>query len=626
MNELAEPVRTLGEHTFPVRIAQMDMGPEEYRLRISRFGVRIEAATSLGALHAVRTVADLWDAGDGVSLPEAEIDDSPTFDVRGVFAESYAGTDRMQLADWQQFIDQLGQLKFNTLGVSVYGCWDMHHGERSEYLFTPLDDFPGLVTPRPMVTWDPATGGEVELRELPVMFEKDFFGDVVQYAAQRGIEVIPHLGGPGHSTLLPRLIPALSALDDDGKPTGYGYCVSRPEARDALSRLVRNLVNQHLLPNRIAQLHVAGDEYYPIRNVDPEDRRRVVSPYCRCDQCRELTPGQMLMEYLILVGQVLDESAVSMVHWQDTLVREGVLDEYLDRIDALGMPKPVIAWWKYNDPVPVPETERTQTWSCPMTGFAPFLFHQDFTPNIETAIRRGHRAGATGVFSYGQPDPAFQMNYTFVADLAWNLDGSGGVEGFLPRWARRLCRDFEDDARHALSMARTVTASYPLMMYMAQHVLPFFSTSAAGATHYPDDLLRAFSVAQPPLADVARQISGTLRDAVASMPAGHDVRHWPNPVETWKQENLRMADTLDLFLRVLALARTSGPRNEEEIDAAIRDGEALLRSVAGTKPDYSAPATLREHWIFVREIRSVLTSLREGKGVVGTESWYAWQI
>ncbi|WP_186383021.1 glycoside hydrolase family 20 zincin-like fold domain-containing protein [Amycolatopsis acidiphila] len=607
-----------------LRLSVVPIGRESYKLTVAESSVLIEAETSLGALHAVRTLLDLWNAGDGGTLPVVEIEDCPTFETRGVFVESFAGTDRMGLKDWAEFLDRMGQLKLNTVGMSIYGCWDLHHeGERSEYLFTPLADYPGLESPRTVVTWDPGTEREINLRYLPTMFEEDLFGKVARLAAERGIELLPQLGGPGHSTLIPRVIPELSAVDEDGEPTGYGYCVSRPGARDALAKLIDNLTRQHLAPNGINRLHVAGDEYYPIRNMDPDDRKRVVSPYCRCEQCRELTPGQILMEYLLQVGIVLRRHGIGMVHWHDTLVREGVLDTYLERAEALGLDKPTIAWWKYNDPVPEPETARTETWSCPTTGFAPFLFYQDFSPNIETALRRGHSAGASGAFAYGQPEPCYQMNYAFLADLAWNLEGSGGVAGFQQRWARLTCPDDPTAAQHALTSAYTITGCYPLMMYLVEHLLPFFSTAAAGVTTFPDDLIRAFAVAQPPLADVLRQVADTLRDAVAHMPSGRDLRYWPNPVETWKQENTRTADSLELFLDVLAAARRPDLADPAELH---RKARTLLKFVASIKPAYAVPAALREHWGFTRSIGPALERLRQSNGVAPAEGWYAWIV
>jgi hypothetical protein len=612
--------------SLPLSLHAANLAPEAYELEIDSRGVRIRAGSSLGALHAMRTFLDIWDSGDLRSLPEGMVVDHPTFEVRGVFVESFAGVDRMSLADWRQFLDRMGQLKINTVGISIYGCWDVRHeGARSEYFFTPLREFPDLRTPQRLVTWGSEVDGKIELEYLPAMFDEDFFGDVVEYGAARGIEVIPHLGGPGHSTLIPRCLPALSAIDEAGHPTGYGYCVSRPEAREQIARLVRCLVTDQLMPHGVTRLHVAGDEYYPIRNVDPEDRLRVVSPYCQCPGCRDLTPGEMLIEYLVQVGEVLAGSGVTMVNWHDTLVREGVLDRYLDEIDRRRLPRPVIAWWKYNDPVPVPDAGRAETWSCPTTGLFPHLFQQDFSSNIEVTLRRGHAAGARGVFAYGLPDPADQANYACLADLSWNFENSGGANGFQRRWAGRIAPNERDAALRAIGSAATVTGSYPLMMYVVHHILPYFSTAAAGVTEYPDDLLRSFAITQPPMADVLRQVAETMRDAVGDMPDGRGVRHWPDPVGQWKAEASRLAATAELFLAVLEAARDP-ELTSDGVSRIQEDAHALLHAAARSKPDYLAPVVVREHWGFTREIEHTLDRLRSGSGLPGRESWHAWIV
>lgn len=609
-----------------VTFAHREGRSEEYELRINLGGVHILANDARGALHAVRTLVDLWDNGTGSTLPVVTVADGPDFAVRGVFIESYAGADHMSLSDWRGLVDRLGQLKLNTLGVSLYGCWDLHHGQRSEWLFAPLDEFPQLQTLRRMVTWDPATEQEIAYDYLPAMFEGDFFADVVRYATERGIDVLPHWGGPGHSTLIPRCLPELSALDDDGNTTGYGYCVTRDSARTTLRNLMRSLARQHLVPNGLRRLHVAADEYYPIRNVDPDDRKRVVSPYCRCEGCRELSAGQMLIEYLLLVGQVLADDGIAMVHWHDSLVREGVLDEYLQRCDELGLPKPTVAWWKYNDPIPAPEADRAETWSCPTVGLTSFLFQQDYLPNIERTLRLGRRSGTVGAFAYSLIDPADHMNYAFLADLAWRCDDSGGAESFRRRWARYVCPDNAESAWQALSSTSTITACYPLMMYVVNHVLPFFATATADATSYPDDVLRGFSVTQPAGADVLRQAADTLRDALSMMPDGGEVRHWGNPVTTWRNETSRLVQSVDLFLAVLGAARQPEPPTEQEIARLEKQSSELLRLAATSKTSYVAPMTLREHWEFVRQIEPAVKRLRESDGLRPAESWYAWML
>ncbi|WP_167344610.1 glycoside hydrolase family 20 zincin-like fold domain-containing protein [Amycolatopsis thermoflava] len=611
---------------LPVTFHRAGLRREAYEIQLDETGVRVSAGDSLGALHAVRTLLDVWDWGGNGSLPEGEVADWPTFAVRGVFVESFAGTDRMSIEDWRQFLDRMSQLKINTVGVSIYGCWDIRHdGSPSEYLFTPLPGYPQLESPQHVTTWSAETEREVDLDYLPAMFAGRFFGEVVRYADRLGVQIIPHLGGPGHSTLVPRALPALSALDDEGAPTGYGYCVSRPEARAELARLVRCLVAEHLRPNGLSRLHVAGDEYYPIRNVDPADRRRVVSPYCRCVGCRSLSPGDMLIEYLLCVGEVLAGEGVAMVHWHDTLVREGVLDRYLDAVEERDLPVPVIAWWKYNDPAPRPNADRAETWCCPTTGLFPHLFQQDFSGNIEAVLRRGHNAGAQGALAYSLPDPADHANYACFADLSWNLEHSGGAGGFQQRWARYIANDEHDVALQAIRSAGSVTASYPLMMYIVHHLLPYFSTAAAGSTQYPDDLLRSFAIIQPPMADVLRQVAATLRDAVSIMPEGRVVRFWPEPVTQWKAESGRLAATADLFLAVIEAARRP-TLTSQEVERLSADGRELLKTAATTKPAYLAPLVVREHWGFVREIETSLDRLRTGPGLQGEEQWHAWIV
>lgn len=613
-------------HRLSVEFVVATMPEENYELSISEKGVKIRSGDSLGALHAIRTIVDLWDAGDGRTLPCVDISDGPSFPTRGIFAESFFGTDLMSLEDWQQLLDRVGQLKLNTLGISIYGCWDIHHAERNEFLFVPLREFPELETPQRMVTWDSATKREVEERYLPKMFEDDYFGDLVRYAAERGVEVVPHLGGPGHSTLIPRMTPEVSALDERGEPTGYGYCVSSQRSRATLERLIRCLVEQHLLPNGIRRLHVAGDEYYPIRNVDPRDPRRVVSPYCECRGCRQLKPGRMLIEYLLLVGRVLADYGVTMVHWHDTLVREEVLDEYLDRVKDVGLPKPAIAWWKYNDPVPTPDASRVETWSSPTVGLSSFLFPQDWTPNIEATLRRGHQAGAAGVFAYALPDPADYINYAYLAGMAWNLEGTGGAREFSRRWAESVCPGNVEPARHALSLWSGIAGCYPLMMYVVQQLLPFFAIGAEGSAGYSDDLLRVFASVRPPLADVLRQTADTLREAVVLMPETRDVRYWPNPGVTWRRETRRLIESITLFLDVLDAARQVEDVSDDRLAVLSRKSTDLLQLTAETKSAYLVPATLREHWSFVREIGPTLRRIRNGAGLPEPESWYVWML
>jgi len=628
---ILDPPTGEGEPT-PVAVTHDGSLPHEgYRLLVGSDGVALTAADALGVLHGARTLADLLDASGG-RVPAAAIEDHPELAWRGVLVESYWGSDMMSLEDWRALIDRLAGLKLNVLGISLYGCWDLRHDrDRGEFLFVPLSDFPELQTPHRYRTWDPASRTEIELDYLPRMFSEDLFASVANYAASRGMRVVPLFGGPGHSSYLPRAIPGLSAVSEDGTPTGFGYCVTDPGRTELLLSVFRNLIEQHLLPQGITTLAIPGDEFYPIINVDPEDPMRELTPYCRCAGCRDLTPGELLIRYLTLLGELLARYGIRMLNWQDSLVREGAVPAYADALADSDALRPIVSWWRYNEPIPVIEPHAAwETWVTPSPGVIGSLFAQNFALNIEQMLRSGVRAGAEGVIAYSMPDPAMHRNFAYLADAAWNHTGSGGAVDFEGRWAARVCPQEPEAASLAYRVGDSVIASYPLMNYLANHLLPYFSTAPYGATTFPDDLVRPLSVATPAFTSVLRQIRDTMRESMALMPPTRPIAGWPDPRETWLAEGERLAAHADLFLRLIELSRRLHDESLADIEADIAaleaSGRALLEHVAATKVSYQRASVLREHLGLVGELRPALARLAAdpAKLAVKTGSWHAW--
>src|SRR5699024_4685632 len=75
-----------------------------------------------------------------------------------------------------------------------------------------------------------------------------------------GIRVVPLFNGPGHSLLLPKLYPHISAVDDVGKPTGYGYTLSNPDTLPMLKRIHERIVNRYMKPYGLTWFHIGMDE------------------------------------------------------------------------------------------------------------------------------------------------------------------------------------------------------------------------------------------------------------------------------------------------------------------------------------------------------------------------------
>ena len=155
------------------------LGPEGYRLEITRSGVRIRAFAPAGLLYAIQTLLQLLPAEamrksrvDGVrwSLPAAVIEDRPRFRWRGAHldvARHFMGKDVVL-----KFVDLLAMHKLN------FFHWHLvdDQGWRIE-----IWKYPRLTQ---------AGGGyysQAEIRE------------VMHYAAERHVTVVPEIEMPGHS-------------------------------------------------------------------------------------------------------------------------------------------------------------------------------------------------------------------------------------------------------------------------------------------------------------------------------------------------------------------------------------------------------------------------------------------
>lgn len=624
-------VGNTSDPALPLDFQQAVLPEQGYELVIEPDRVRVRAADALGALYAVRTLADVWDQTHP-HLPVGRITDHPTLLDRGVFIESIWSSALMGLEDWCELVDRLAALKFNRLGIALYGCWDLRHdGERAEFLMVPLRDFPELRTPFRVRTYSPEEHGEVVVEQLPRMFVEGLLPAVVEHARTAGVDVVPFFAGPGHSTLIPRQLPVVSAVDAAGSPKGYGYCVTRAEARGQLRDLFSALVSEYLEPNGLDRLCVQGDECYPILNLDPEEPLREVSPTCECPSCRKLSAGEQLVEYFLLAGEVLQGSGVHMLHWHDSLYREEAADLYAARLDEQRLPRPTLVWWRYSEPLPTVRNDGFRAWVAPSPGQTGWLLQKDMSLNVEGMLRAGVDV-ASGVMAYHSPDPSAHKNVACLADLAWNWEGSGGSSGFKRRWAERAAPADADACAYAYALGESVISDYGFMTHVVDHLLPYFSTSPRGVISYPEDLLAPLAVPSPAFTEALRQARDTLRAAVAAMPTTVALAGWPPPNEAWQTALDRIAEHVDLWLALVELARHTSHLTEEavtaEAEAVRRAGVDLLDSLAEQTPPYLYPILAREHWYLVHDLRRTLRAVKAQPGLrpASRGAWHAWRF
>jgi hypothetical protein len=197
------------------------------------------------------------------------------------------------LADVLRAIPAAGSIpaarKLNNLGIGLYGDWRrrQYDGKFTEWIMTPVPDQPELKREWTIRWYSPEKGGEQEITYLPPIFEKDFFGDIVAYSQNKGVEVVPYVNSLGHNTLIPRLISEFAAKNEAEEPQEFGYCPSNPNLIAFVTGWYQHIYEKYLKSSGVHTLHIQMNE--------------VGRNFCRCPECSKVPMEQLLKDYAVTI-------------------------------------------------------------------------------------------------------------------------------------------------------------------------------------------------------------------------------------------------------------------------------------------------------------------------------------
>jgi hexosaminidase len=152
-----------------------ELGEDEgYTLNVSADGAKITASTLLGVLHGLQTFLQLVQAGpEGFAVPAVTIHDEPRFPWRGM------------MIDVSRHFVPLEVLKRNIDGMEAVKMNVFHwHLSENQGFRIESKKFPKLH----------------ELGSDSMFYTQDEARDLIGYARERGIRVVPEFDMPGHST------------------------------------------------------------------------------------------------------------------------------------------------------------------------------------------------------------------------------------------------------------------------------------------------------------------------------------------------------------------------------------------------------------------------------------------
>lgn len=287
---------------------------EAYRLTITERNIVIEAADKAGFVYALQTLRQ-WKQPNGKGgfvFPCVAIEDSPYMAWRGFMLDS--GRQYHSVATIKKYIDMASMLKMNVF-----------HWHLTEGLGWRIE-----IKKHPLLA---EVGSNVaDGKEQQGCYLQEEIRDIVTYAGERGITVVPEIDMPGHAEAALIAYPELGCFEQAVEVPKQGFthhifCAGKEHTLKVLKEVLDEVCE--LFPS--TYIHLGGDEA-PKGNWDscPDCQRRIASLGLKDSHDLQLWLSAEMANHLKSKGR-------KAVFWGDVLYKTGY-------------PLPdnaVIQWWNF---------------------------------------------------------------------------------------------------------------------------------------------------------------------------------------------------------------------------------------------------------------------------------------
>jgi len=563
-----------GEYTITFGICECAGDrADAYTIEITDEKAKILGCDAGGAYYAAVTFAKLITCDRGnVYLPITKITDYPSFPHRGQFLENRYGSDFMTLDDYKKAIDYLSAMKYNHVTIGVYGCWVYQYDNViAEYLYVPFKKYPQLTTPRNIKYYSVAERKWIYKKDImPTMFSDDYFGDLIAYGKKHNVMVKPLFNSLGHNTLIPRMIPEISAKDENGEPTGAGFCTSEPMTYEVMFDLYDEIIDRYLVPNGITEFEIGMDE------VDFDGHA-----FCKCEKCREIEPQTRMVDYIIALVKHLKAKGMTSVYiYHDMLFKFNIINEDLyKRFEDEGIADvAVLDWWSYTaDPNLFWKRELNSIFRSiakPFNGYYHWAIPMEYNDSIYGCAKRAQKYGFEGLESYSSFEYCYDRTFKYQADLSWNINELENREFFYDRYAYEFCPDDYAAARQALGATRNIMEALLSPNYM--NVLNYYGYSYKGRkdtdypTNFPGGVYKTILASEATYLPYFENVKSEAKKAIDFFKTNLKSDNFMN--RTWLTVAMHYYDYADTYLTTVDLYKKGA--NKCEVYAAF---ERLLR-------------------------------------------------
>ena len=621
--------QVMDESEFDLSRVPEAVRKDYYSLEIRGSEVFIRTPCQEGMVWAAQTLSRLFIMMfNGRAVPNLVIHDWPMVPFRGILADANWGTERMDGPSWCQALDCMSAMHLNLCGMGVYDCRPdvrtSQAGRPSEFLLAPIHEEtgPGEPVSRNRYRYYNVKYDRWYDREAtPALVDGEAFNEVLTYGKERGVTIFPYMDFLGHSTLLPRLMPSLSACDEKGKPTGQGLCLSSPAARKALGEFLESFLARHFGEGvEFFHLGLDGLSSVPLHGEDGVE----TSVWCRCAKCRKASHGSLFASFLKwMVGFLTSHGVGRVLLFGDQLLQgEGLLGKELKALfQEPEFASRVVVHWQGEIPSAFSQgaLAKVGAWRGPRADEGNYAWFNGSLEGLDKCLKETLEAGGEAVVARGQYDPAYWEQLALLGVRCWEKPDwtEDTLENLRRRWAELQWGNLSEDYL-ALTERLRKTAEDGLcqmtMPWRAYQVEPDAKDYAAPP--YPEAALASL----PPDGEVRlRTLSeecGLLVEKAASlMGAGQ----WPELGKASLQSLLGSAQRLRIqleFFQALLQARSSLEKKNGAAAARKALEEAIpllverMKAIEENMPDWLMWITMQQLGCMKLVLENLLAALK----------------
>ena len=439
-------VTAKGSKPIHLSIDKSISNPEGYRLTVTPEGIELAGASEAGVFYGIQTLRKSIPAvaeGMNIELPSVTINDYPRFAYRGMYLD--VSRHFFTVDSIKKYIDILALHNMNTFH------WHLTDDQGWRIEIKKYPELTKIGSQRKQTVIGHNTG-EYDGKPYGGFYTQDEIRDVIAYAQQRFITIIPEIDLPGHQQAALATYPELGCTGgpyDVWQQWGISddvICAGNPKSMQFLEDVLSEVID--LFPSEY--IHVGGDECPKVRwKTCPKCQARIKAEGIKGDK-KHSAEEYLQSSIISQMEKFVESKGRHIIGWDEIL--EGGLAPNATVMSWRGVDGGIEAAKQHHNVIMTPNTylyfdyyQSTDTENEPMAigGYLPLerVYSLEPTAGIPDEYKKyviGVQANLWTEYipTFSQVEYMVMPRMAALAEVQWTDPSKKEYQSFLPRLVR----------------------------------------------------------------------------------------------------------------------------------------------------------------------------------------------